>query len=36
MRPVDLGWIRVFVEVGRLGNLSEAAARLNITQPAVS
>ncbi|PYF07706.1 putative choline sulfate-utilization transcription factor [Rhodobacter viridis] len=36
MRRVDLGWMRVFVEVGRAGSLSEAAARLNITQPAVS
>lgn len=36
MRRVDLGWIRVFVEVGRLGSLSEAAVRLNVTQPAVS
>ncbi|ETD80896.1 choline sulfate utilization transcriptional regulator [Rhodobacter capsulatus] len=36
MRRVDLGWMRVFVEVGRAGSLSEAAHRLNITQPAVS
>ncbi|MDS9469361.1 LysR substrate-binding domain-containing protein [Paracoccus sp. MBLB3053] len=36
MRNVDLGWIRVFVEVARVGTLSEAARNLNLTQPAVS
>lgn len=36
MRDVDLGWIRVFVTVGRLGSFSDAAKALNITQPAVS
>ncbi|WP_323717919.1 choline sulfate utilization transcriptional regulator [Paracoccus aminovorans] len=36
MRRIDLGWIRVFVEVVRAGSLSEAARRLNLTQPAVS
>ncbi len=36
MRNVDLGWMRVFVEVGRLGSLSEAARVLHITQPAIS
>ncbi|RWR30036.1 LysR family transcriptional regulator [Sinirhodobacter populi] len=36
MRKVDLGWTRIFVEAARCGSLSEAAARLNITQPAVS
>lgn len=36
MRDVDLGWLRVFVEVARAGTLSEAARRLNLTQPAVS
>ncbi|HEY0274595.1 MAG TPA: LysR substrate-binding domain-containing protein [Paenirhodobacter sp.] len=36
MRNVDLGWVRVFVEVGRCGSLSEAAGLLHITQPAVS
>lgn len=36
MRQVDLGWMRVFVEVVRLGSLSEAARLLNLTQPAVS
>jgi putative choline sulfate-utilization transcription factor len=35
-RPVDLGWIRVLAEVGRLGNLSSAAEILGLTQPAVS
>jgi putative choline sulfate-utilization transcription factor len=36
MRDIDLGWIRVFVEVGRRGSLSEAAKALHLTQPAVS
>ncbi|MFC3085867.1 LysR family transcriptional regulator [Tabrizicola soli] len=36
MRDIDLGWIRVFVEVGRRGSLSEAARALHLTQPAVS
>ncbi len=36
MRHVDLGWMRVFVEVCRAGSLSEAARLLNLTQPAVS
>lgn len=36
MRQVDLGWTRIFVEVVRLGSLSEAARSLNLTQPAVS
>lgn len=36
MRDIDLGWIRVFVEVGRRGSLSEAAKTLHLTQPAVS
>jgi len=36
MRRVDLGWMRIFTEVGRAGSLSEAASRLSITQPAVS
>lgn len=36
MRKVDLGWIRVFTEVARLGSLSDAARNLNLTQPAVS
>ena len=36
MSAVDLGWIRVFVEVGRAGSLSGAARALGLTQPAVS
>ncbi|PZQ50824.1 MAG: LysR family transcriptional regulator [Rhodovulum sulfidophilum] len=36
MSDVDLGWIRVFVEVARAGSLSAAARALNLTQPAVS
>ena len=35
-RSVDLGWLRIFVEVGRSGSLSSAAASLGLTQPAVS
>lgn len=35
-RPVDLGWLRIFVEVGRSGSLSAAATSLGLTQPAVS
>ncbi|NTG84906.1 LysR family transcriptional regulator [Agrobacterium rhizogenes] len=35
-RPVDLGWLRIFVEVARSGSLSSAAASLGLTQPAVS
>lgn len=34
--PLDLGWMRVFAEVGRTGSFSAAAARLGISQPAVS
>lgn len=34
--PLDLGWMRAFAEVGRTGSLSAAAARLGISQPAVS
>lgn len=36
MRHVDLGWMRIFVEVCRAGSLSEGARLLNLTQPAVS
>lgn len=36
MRPVDLGWMRVFVAVCRAGSLSGAARALHLTQPAVS
>ncbi len=35
-RLVDLGWLRIFVEVGRSGSLSSAALALGLTQPAVS
>ncbi len=35
-RPVDLGWLRILAEIGRLGNLSAAARALGLTQPAVS
>lgn len=35
-RAVDLGWLRIFVEVGRSGSLSSAATSLGLTQPAVS
>lgn len=34
-RP-ELGWMRIFVEVATLGSFSSAAARLGLTQPAVS
>lgn len=34
--PLDLGWMRVLAEVGRAGSFSAAAARLGISQPAVS
>ncbi|MGF9693608.1 LysR family transcriptional regulator [Rhizobium sp. 0TCS1.26] len=32
----DLGWMRIFQEVGRTGNLTLAAGRLGLSQPAVS
>ncbi|MBP2447656.1 choline sulfate utilization transcriptional regulator [Rhizobium leguminosarum] len=35
-RPPELGWMRIFVEVARLGSFSSAAALLGLTQPAVS
>ena len=35
-RLVDLGWLRIFMEVGRSGSLSSAALSLGLTQPAVS
>ncbi|MBB2792832.1 UNVERIFIED_ORG: putative choline sulfate-utilization transcription factor [Rhizobium pisi] len=34
--PPDLGWMRLFVEVARLGSFSAAATLLGLTQPAVS
>jgi putative choline sulfate-utilization transcription factor len=36
VRPLDLGWMRIFFEVGRAGNFTAAAARLGLSQPAVS
>jgi DNA-binding transcriptional LysR family regulator len=35
-RPIDLGWMRIFAEIGSAGSLSSAAASLGLTQPAVS
>ncbi|WP_029354902.1 LysR family transcriptional regulator [Bosea sp. 117] len=35
-RALDLGWIRVFDAVGRLGSLTAAAQELGLSQPAVS
>lgn len=35
-RPLDLGWVRVFEAVGRLGSLTAAAHELGLSQPAVS
>ncbi|NKJ05000.1 MULTISPECIES: LysR family transcriptional regulator [unclassified Rhizobium] len=35
-RSVDLGWLRIFLEVGRSGSLSSAALALGLTQPGVS
>lgn len=35
-RTVDLGWMRIFVEIARAGSLSAAAQLLGLTQPAVS
>lgn len=35
-RPLDLGWMRIFVEIARAGSLSAAAQLLGLTQPAVS
>ncbi|MCJ8144247.1 LysR substrate-binding domain-containing protein [Ancylobacter sp. A5.8] len=35
-RPLDLGWVRVFDAVGRLGSLTAAAHELGLSQPAVS
>ncbi|PDS99123.1 LysR family transcriptional regulator [Rhizobium sp. S9] len=34
--PPELGWMRLFVEVARLGSFSAAATLLRLTQPAVS
>jgi putative choline sulfate-utilization transcription factor len=35
-RPPELGWMRIFIEVARLGSFSAAAGALGLTQPAVS
>ncbi|TXI00879.1 MAG: LysR family transcriptional regulator [Rhizobium sp.] len=35
-RLTDLGWLRIFLEVGRSRSLSAAASVLGLTQPAVS
>ncbi|MET0172037.1 MAG: LysR substrate-binding domain-containing protein [Agrobacterium vaccinii] len=35
-RPVDLGWMRVLMEIGKRGSLTAAAQELGLTQPAVS
>ncbi len=35
-RPLDLGWMRIFAEIGKAGSLSSAASALGLTQPAVS
>jgi putative choline sulfate-utilization transcription factor len=35
-RAIDLGWMRIFFEVGRAGNFTVAAERLGLSQPAVS
>ena len=34
--PPELGWMRIFVAVGKLGSFSSAATLLGLTQPAVS
>ncbi|MBW9112345.1 LysR family transcriptional regulator [Rhizobium cauense] len=35
-RRVELGWMRIFAEIGKTGSLSAAASALGLTQPAVS
>jgi putative choline sulfate-utilization transcription factor len=35
-RKVDLGWLRIFEAVGRLGSITAAGRELGLTQPAVS
>ncbi|MCT8991792.1 LysR substrate-binding domain-containing protein [Chelativorans sp. SCAU2101] len=35
-RPLDVGWLRIFEAVGRLGSLTKAAQELGLSQPAVT
>lgn len=35
-RLLDLGWVRIFEAIGRLGSLTAAASELGLSQPAVS
>lgn len=35
-RALDIGWLRTFEAVGRLGSLTRAATELGLTQPAVT
>ena len=35
-RKLDIGWLRLFEAVGRLGSLTAAGAELGLSQPAVS
>lgn len=35
-RKLDIGWLRLFESVGRLGSLTAAGAELGLSQPAVS
>ncbi|MBR9899412.1 MAG: LysR family transcriptional regulator [Rhodospirillales bacterium] len=35
-RPLDIGWLRIFEAVGRLGSLTRAANELGLSQPAVT
>jgi len=35
-RKLDLGWLRIFEAVGRLGSITAAGRELGLTQPAVS
>src|SRR5687767_2971782 len=35
-RKLDIGWLRLFEAVGRLGSITAAGAELGLSQPAVS
>lgn len=35
-RPINLGWMRILLEIGKRGSLTAAAQELGLTQPAVS